>query len=224
MIVASLLPKNKNVESLKTTSLPFPELCAPLCDGTLSSDVNSHGPSSTEPRRVVEPHTVEDDEHIEVLNVESPTHPCSSHAPRLPIKTKKRGKQLMDGVEEEILGVLKVIANKINQPRPPLTSPPSVEDCKNKEGWIKLKPQRYVNWVDMIGRGKGFSVVPLQQQQLLYNGNEMRSNETLSGLGVADGDLMVTVSNASSAPPALSQVALDPDRSTVNPAAFQQHI
>ncbi|GKC89647.1 DNA damage-inducible protein 1 [Tanacetum coccineum] len=44
------------------------------------------------------------------------------------------------------------------------------------------------------------SVVPLQQQQLLYNGNEMRSNETLSGLGVADGDLMVTVSNASSAP------------------------
>ncbi|GKB90813.1 Myb/SANT-like domain-containing protein [Tanacetum coccineum] len=130
------------------------------------------------------PHMVEDDEHIEVVNVESPTPQCSSHAPRPPVKTKKRGKQLMDGVKEEILGVLKVIANKINQPGPPLTSPPSVEDCENKlndlgwdendqlyeialaifcdpndhykEGWMKLKLQRCVNWVKMIGRGKGF--------------------------------------------------------------------
>ncbi|GKC75489.1 hypothetical protein Tco_1126263 [Tanacetum coccineum] len=97
--------KNKHVESLKTTRLPFPELCVPLFDGTLSSGVKSHGPSSTEPRRVVEPHMVEDDEHIEVVNVESPTPPWSSHAPRPPVKTKKRGKQLMDGVEEGILGV-----------------------------------------------------------------------------------------------------------------------
>ncbi|GJV45309.1 hypothetical protein Tco_1429845 [Tanacetum coccineum] len=142
MVVASSLQKNKHVESLKTTSLPFPELCAPLFVGTLSSGVKSHGPSSTEPRRVVEPHMVEDYEHIEV------------------------------------------IANKINQPGPPLTSPPSVEDCENKlndlgwdendplyeialaifcdpndhyrEGWMKLKPQRCVNLVKMIGRGKGF--------------------------------------------------------------------
>nr|GEV67059.1 DNA damage-inducible protein 1 [Tanacetum cinerariifolium] len=68
------------------------------------------------------------------------------------------------------------------------------------------------------------SRVPLQQQQLLYNGKEMRNNETLSGLGVADGDLVMMVSNASSAPPASSQVALNPDGSAVNPAAFQQQI
>nr|GEV12898.1 DNA damage-inducible protein 1 [Tanacetum cinerariifolium] len=68
------------------------------------------------------------------------------------------------------------------------------------------------------------SVVSLQQQQLLYNGKEMGSNETLRGLGVADGDLVMMVYNASSAPSALSQVALDPDESIVNPAAFQQHI
>ncbi|GJS50993.1 hypothetical protein Tco_0624355 [Tanacetum coccineum] len=142
MIVASLLQKNKNVESLKTTSLPFLELCAPLFDGTLSSGLKSHGPSSTELRRVVEPHMVEDNEHIEVVNVESPTHPCSSNAPRLPVKTKK-GKQLMDRVEEEILGFIHVVANKINQPGPPLTSPPSVEDGENKLndlGWDENDP------------------------------------------------------------------------------------
>ena len=40
--------------------------------------------------------------------------------------------------------------------------------------------------------------MPLQQQQLLYNGKEMRNAETLSGLGVADGDLVMMVSNSSS--------------------------
>ena len=127
---------------------------------------------------------VEDDEHIEVVNVESLTTPCSPGAPHPHVKTKKRGKQSMDGVEEEILGVLKVIVDNIKQPGPPLTSTPSVEDCENKlnglgwdeddplyeialaifcdpndhymEGWMKLKPQRCVNWVKMIGRSKGF--------------------------------------------------------------------
>lgn len=41
--------------------------------------------------------------------------------------------------------------------------------------------------------------VPIQQQQLLYNGNEMRNSDKLSALGVKDDDLlMMMVSNASS--------------------------
>lgn len=40
--------------------------------------------------------------------------------------------------------------------------------------------------------------VPLQQQQLLYNGREMRNSEKLSALGVSDGDLVMMLSNASS--------------------------
>ncbi|GJT88763.1 hypothetical protein Tco_1070480 [Tanacetum coccineum] len=132
--------KNKKVESLKTTTLPFSELCAPLFDGPLSTGVKSLGPSSTEPRRVLEAHVVEDDKETEVVNVDSLTPPCSSRAPRPPVKTKKRGKQLMDEVEVEILGVLKVIANKINQPTsesPPKPEPPSVEDCENKFNGLK---------------------------------------------------------------------------------------
>lgn len=42
------------------------------------------------------------------------------------------------------------------------------------------------------------SQVPLQQQQLLYNGREMKNSEKLSSLGVSDGDLVMLVSKASS--------------------------
>lgn len=40
--------------------------------------------------------------------------------------------------------------------------------------------------------------VPLQQQQLLLNGNEMGNSQKLSALGVADGDLVMMVPNAAS--------------------------
>lgn len=36
--------------------------------------------------------------------------------------------------------------------------------------------------------------VPLQRQQLLYNGKEMKNSEKLSGLGVKDEDLIMMVS------------------------------
>ena len=38
--------------------------------------------------------------------------------------------------------------------------------------------------------------MPLQQQQLLYNGREMRNNDKLSALGVKDEDLVMMVSNS----------------------------
>ncbi|XP_076882581.1 protein DNA-DAMAGE INDUCIBLE 1-like [Bidens hawaiensis] len=68
------------------------------------------------------------------------------------------------------------------------------------------------------------SQVPLQQQQLLYNGKEMRNAETLSGLGVADGDLVMMVSNAAASRASSNEVGLNPDGSAVNPAAFQQQV
>ncbi|KAG8385963.1 hypothetical protein BUALT_Bualt03G0099800 [Buddleja alternifolia] len=70
--------------------------------------------------------------------------------------------------------------------------------------------------------------VPLQQQQLLHNGREMRNAEKLSALGVGDGDLVMMVANASSSnsrpgAPA-NTVGFNPDGSAVNPSAFQQHL
>ncbi|CAO2835675.1 unnamed protein product [Amaranthus hypochondriacus] len=69
------------------------------------------------------------------------------------------------------------------------------------------------------------SGVTLQQQQLLYNGKEMRNHEKLSGLGVSDGDLIMMLSNATSlSSPSSNDLGLNPDGSAVNPTAFQQHI
>ncbi|CAL5390218.1 unnamed protein product [Camellia sinensis] len=66
--------------------------------------------------------------------------------------------------------------------------------------------------------------VSIQQQQLLYNGKEMRNAEKLSGLGVNDGDLVMMVSHASSSSAPISDLDFNPDGSAVNPVAFQQHI
>lgn len=40
--------------------------------------------------------------------------------------------------------------------------------------------------------------MPLQQQQLLFNGREMKNSEKLSALGVKDDDLVMMVSGAAS--------------------------
>ncbi|KAI7734428.1 hypothetical protein M8C21_004077 [Ambrosia artemisiifolia] len=66
------------------------------------------------------------------------------------------------------------------------------------------------------------SRIPLLQQQLLHNGKEMKNSETLSSLGVVDGDLVMMVSNTAST--VSSNEVLNPDGSAVNPAAFQQQI
>lgn len=38
--------------------------------------------------------------------------------------------------------------------------------------------------------------MPLQRQQLLYNGKEMRNAERLGALGLSEGDLVMMVSNS----------------------------
>ncbi|CAL9220645.1 unnamed protein product [Arabidopsis halleri] len=71
------------------------------------------------------------------------------------------------------------------------------------------------------------SNVPIQQQQLLYNGNEMGNSDKLSALGVKDDDLlMMMVSNASSGATSAAgnDLGMNPDGSALNPSAFQQHI
>ncbi|KAG4166409.1 hypothetical protein ERO13_A13G130142v2 [Gossypium hirsutum] len=69
------------------------------------------------------------------------------------------------------------------------------------------------------------TMVPLQQQQLLFNGREMNNSEKLSALGVKDDDLVMMVSGvASSGSASRNDLSLNPDGSAVNPAAFQQQI
>lgn len=70
--------------------------------------------------------------------------------------------------------------------------------------------------------------VPIQQQQILFNGNEVSNSQKLSALGVKDDDLlMMTVSGARASAAASSgstnDLSFNTDGSAMNPAAFQQH-
>ncbi|KAL4579550.1 hypothetical protein LXL04_015701 [Taraxacum kok-saghyz] len=58
----------------------------------------------------------------------------------------------------------------------------------NKQDFMKLQVENLKALLEIE------SQVPLQQQQLLYNGKEMGNAETLSRLGVIDGDLVMMVS------------------------------
>ncbi|KAM7269410.1 hypothetical protein ACFE04_024907 [Oxalis oulophora] len=68
--------------------------------------------------------------------------------------------------------------------------------------------------------------VSLNQQQLVYNGKEIRNHENLNALGVKDDDLLMMVSGITSSapPPSSNNLGLNPDGSAVNPAAFQQQV
>nr|GMC72348.1 DNA damage-inducible protein 1 [Ipomoea batatas] len=52
----------------------------------------------------------------------------------------------------------------------------------------------------------------------------MRNAEKLSALGVADGDLVMMVSNALQSSASSNAMGFNPDGSAVNPSAFQQHL
>ncbi|KAK2440866.1 ubiquitin family protein [Trifolium repens] len=69
--------------------------------------------------------------------------------------------------------------------------------------------------------------VPLQQQQILFNGNEVSNSQKLSVLGVKDDDLlMMTVSSgtgAGASSGATNDLSFNTDGSAINPGAFQQH-
>ncbi|GJZ56851.1 hypothetical protein Tco_0612345 [Tanacetum coccineum] len=57
-------------------------------------------------------------------------------------KNKRKRTQQMDGVEIEILVVLKVIANRIVEPeQPPKPETPTLEDCQNKLKTICMVPE-----------------------------------------------------------------------------------
>ncbi|GKB91482.1 hypothetical protein Tco_0963754, partial [Tanacetum coccineum] len=129
---------------------------------------------------------VDDADATKVPNTESSK--ATSKAP-CAVKNKRKRRQPTDGVEEEILGVLKVIAEKIVESEPPRKlKPPTLEDCQGKlidlkwveddplyevalaifcepndryrEGWMKLKPERTdVSRNDALMFAKDYAIV-----------------------------------------------------------------
>ncbi|OIW09523.1 hypothetical protein TanjilG_13747 [Lupinus angustifolius] len=66
--------------------------------------------------------------------------------------------------------------------------------------------------------------VPLQQQQLLFNGSEVRNSDKLSAIGVKDDDLLMMVSAAAASSVSTDDLRVNADGSAANPGAFQQRI
>ncbi|CAL0301754.1 unnamed protein product [Lupinus luteus] len=66
--------------------------------------------------------------------------------------------------------------------------------------------------------------VPLQQQQLLFNGSEVRNSDKLSALGIKDGDLLMMVSGAGASSGSTDDIRVNADGSAANPGTFQQRI
>jgi DNA damage-inducible protein 1 len=67
--------------------------------------------------------------------------------------------------------------------------------------------------------------VPLQRQQLHFNGKEIQNAEKLSAIGVKDGDLVMMLPLSDTITrPREDIIKVNPDGSAVNPQAFQQHI
>ncbi|CAH9104904.1 unnamed protein product, partial [Cuscuta epithymum] len=128
------IKKNKYIETLRTTSLPFPELCAQLFDGSVATGVESWGPTSTEP--MPHGHTSSDgpivvEEEVEfegAQDMSTSTGQCSKSK-----KLKTKGKQANSAIDEEVLTVIRLVASKHAKPEAPSKpEPPTFDDCMNK--------------------------------------------------------------------------------------------
>ncbi|PKA52798.1 Ubiquitin-60S ribosomal protein L40 [Apostasia shenzhenica] len=64
--------------------------------------------------------------------------------------------------------------------------------------------------------------VPLHQQQLHFNGKEMRNSDRLSSIGIRDGDLIMMLSLDSGS--MANELRINPDGSTSDPISFQQRM
>lgn len=85
---------------------------------------------------------------------------------------------------------------------------------------LEVDPQELVENVKALLEVE--TQVPLQQQQLLYHGREIKNTDRLSSIGLVEGDLIMMVSTPSRT--GANDLSLNPDGSAVNPRAMQQHI
>ncbi|KAJ9564195.1 hypothetical protein OSB04_000161 [Centaurea solstitialis] len=120
---------NRYVESLRTTSLPFPDMCAQLFEGGMSVGLGGHGPGSKDPLPTTEPFVVINDEAASSDQV-------TSRAPVAKPKGKKKANVNSD-LDDKLIKFLDHMSSKYN---PEVVS---YEACLKKLddlGWEKDDP------------------------------------------------------------------------------------
>ncbi|XP_024962168.1 uncharacterized protein LOC112502491 [Cynara cardunculus var. scolymus] len=140
---------NRYVESLRTTSLPYPDLCARLFEGGMSTCVGGYGPSSKDPLPTTEPFVVIEEE-INVSSDQAPVSstPCSSHAPVEKQKHKKTTKDNSE-LDEKLIKFLDTMASKYGNYA--LVSYESCPQKLNELGWAKDDPLYHIAFSLLMG-------------------------------------------------------------------------
>ncbi|XP_024965558.1 uncharacterized protein LOC112505792 [Cynara cardunculus var. scolymus] len=139
--LGSSLQINRHVESLRTTSLPYPDLCARLFEGGMSMGIGVHGPSLKYPLPTTEPFVVTEEE----TNVSSDQVPCLQHLVHPVLRLKnKRVKKLQSTLEldEKFIKFLDSMASKYGNPE--LVSYDTCLKILNDLGWKKDDPLYHI--------------------------------------------------------------------------------
>nr|XP_043610823.1 uncharacterized protein LOC122582489 isoform X2 [Erigeron canadensis] len=166
---------NKYVESLKSTPLVFPELCAQLFDPVVATEVESGGSASERSRSCPEPLLNQDTGDINGTHETSTSKPTCSSSPveaqRPTKKTKVSKNSHISTIEEDMSKALKLIIDSNNGPtfkdcrdklqelgwgaKNPLHKMALVIFCESatyREAWMQLQLDEVEDWVSIIGR------------------------------------------------------------------------
>ncbi|XP_071739639.1 L10-interacting MYB domain-containing protein-like [Rutidosis leptorrhynchoides] len=166
---------NKYCESLRTTQLVHPELCAQLFNGVIATGIQSYRPHSTAPML-----EVSNVEPMVVEQFEEGTQAMAGSSHTQLKKRKRNGKEEVSLIEEQIVAILSLVAAKYAKP-----DHPTIDECITKLDelgwesngllynvtlaifseenptirtiWMKLKPERCEDWVKNLAHIKGLS-------------------------------------------------------------------
>lgn len=174
------IQSNRYVESLRTTSLPFPELCAQLFEGGASTGIECNEPFSNDPEPSTEPLCLQNKEEVEISDSQYTSSIPASSSHSEVRKNKRKGNQSCSNIDEQILKVLEVLAVILgNQSK---VEPPTYNAClqklyelgwakddplfriamallsdkDNREAWMTIPSEFAVDWVKTVGDKQGY--------------------------------------------------------------------
>ncbi|KAL6522622.1 hypothetical protein OROMI_031580 [Orobanche minor] len=161
------IESNKYAESLRSTPLPRPELCAQLFEGGVCTGIAGHGPTSKRPLPTKELFVVKDEE----------TPIASEQAPAK--KKSKKGCEVSSDLDDKLKMVLESMALKQATPGPETITYEAclkrlnelgwekghplfriayslLTDVQNREAWMTLPAEFAMDWVKIVGAKQGY--------------------------------------------------------------------
>ncbi|KAI3751494.1 hypothetical protein L2E82_22582 [Cichorium intybus] len=152
------IKSNKNVESLRTAPLPFPDLLSQLFEGAMSTGVDSWGPTSTlpHPSENLPDLNLTEDNDVYIPQFEQPPSPTNPH-PMSEESSARTNTRATKRKSKETLN------SKLMEVRDELTKDPRYntaillfgESKDFRKLWLHLDPECCENWVRNAGRKYG---------------------------------------------------------------------